>query len=74
MGFEMICGYVELERVYCMLSKMFFVGEKGLRLMYVVFFWYMDKMKVLRNVVVCLKDNLLNGNVIGISEDFVKRI
>ena len=33
----------------------------------------MDKIKVLRNVAACLKDNPLNGNVISISEDYAER-
>ena len=41
--------------------------------MHVAFLRYTDKMKVLRNAAARLKDNPLNGNVIGISEDFAKK-
>ena len=55
-------------------SKTPSVAEKGWpRPMHVAFLRYTDKMKVLRNAGARLKDNPLNGNVIGISEDFAKK-
>ena len=74
MGLETICGDVELERAHRMPSKMPSVAEKGWpRPMHVAFLRYTDKMKVLRNAGARLKDNPLNGNVIGISEDSQKK-
>ena len=43
------------------------------RPIHVAFLRYSDKMKILRNAAVRLKENLLNGNVIGISEDYAKK-
>ena len=37
------------------------------------FLRYTDKMKVLSNAAARLKDNPLNGKLIGISEDFAKK-
>lgn len=74
MGLETLCGYVELERAHRTPSKTPSVAEKGRpRPMHVAFLRYTDKMKVLRNAAARLKDNPLNGNVIGISEDFAKK-
>lgn len=74
MGLETLCGHVELERAHRTPSKTPSVAEKGRpRPMYVAFLRYTDKMKVLRNAAARLKDNPLNGNVIGISEDFAKK-
>ena len=74
MGLETICGHVELERAHRTPSKTASVGEKGRpRPIHVAFLRYTDKMKVLRNAAARLKDNPLNGNVIGISEDFAKK-
>ena len=74
MGLETICGYVELERAHRTPSKTPSVGEKGRpRPIHVAFLRYTDKMKVLRNAAARLKDNPLNGIVIGISEDFAKK-
>jgi len=58
MGLETLCGHVEKVRP---------------RPMHVAFLRYTDKMKVLRNAAARLKDNPLNRNVIGISEDFAKK-
>ena len=74
MGLETLCGHVELERAHRTPSKTPSVAEKGRpRPMHVAFLRYTDKMKVLRNAAARLKDNPLNGNVIGISEDFAKK-
>ena len=74
MGLETICGHVELERAHRTPSKTPPVAEKGRpRPMHVAFLRYTDKMKVLRNAAARLKDNPLNGNVIGISEDLAKK-
>ena len=73
MGLETICGHVELERAHRTPSKTPSAGEKGPRLMHIAFLRYADKMKVLKNAAARLKDNPLNGNAIGISEDFAKR-
>ena len=74
MGLETICGYVELERAHRTPSKTPSVGEKGRpRPIHVAFLRYTDKMKVLWNAAARLKDNPLNGIVIGISEDFAKK-
>lgn len=73
MGLETICGHVELERAHRTPSKTPSAGEKGPRPMHVAFLRYTDKMKVLRNAAARLKDNPLNGNAIGISEDFAKK-
>ena len=72
MGFETICGHVELERAHRTPSKTSSADEKRPRPIHVAFLRYTDKMKVLRNAAAPLKDNPLNGNVIGISEDFAK--
>ena len=69
MGLKMICGHVELEREHCTPSKMPSASEKRPGSMHVAILWYTDKMKVLRNAAAHLKDNLLNGNAIGKSED-----
>ena len=71
MGLETICGHVELERAHRTPSKT--SDEKRPRPIHVAFLRYTDKMKVLRNAAARLKDNPLNGNVIGISEDFAKK-
>ena len=73
MGLETICGHVELERAHRTPSKTSSASEKRPRPVHVAFLRYTDKMKILRNAAARLKDNLLNGNVIGISEDFAKR-
>ena len=73
MGLETLCGHVELERAHRTPSKTPSAGEKGPRPMHVAFLRYTDKMKVLRNAAARLKDNPLNGNAIGISEDFAKK-
>lgn len=66
MGLETLCGYVELGRAHRTPSKTPSVAEKGRpRPMHVAFLRYSDKMKVLRNAAARLKDNPLNGNVIG---------
>ena len=73
MGLETICGYVELERAHRTPSKTPSASEKRLRPIHVAFLSFTDKMKVLRNATARPKDNPLNGNVIGISEDYAKR-
>ena len=73
MGLETICGHLELERAHRTPSKGPSASEKRPRPMHVAFPRYTDKMKVLRNAAARLKDNPLNGNVIGISEDYAKR-
>lgn len=73
MGLETVCGHVELERAHRRLSKAPSASEKRPTPMHVAFLRHTDKMKVLRNAAARLKDNPLNGNVIGISEDYAKR-
>lgn len=69
MGLETICDHVELERAHRTPSKAPSASEKRPTPMHVAFLRYTDKMKVLRNAAARLRDNPLNGNVIGISED-----
>lgn len=57
MGLEVLCGDVEIERVYWILIKVLVNNNKKFRLVYVVFLRYIDKVKILFNVVVRLKDN-----------------
>ena len=73
MGLETVCGHVELERAHRTPSKMSAATGKRPRPIHVAFLRYTDKMKVLTNAAARLKDNPLNRNIIGISEDFAKR-
>ena len=73
MGLETICGHVELERAHRTPSKTSSADEKRPIPIPVAFLRYTDKMKVLRNAAARLKGNPLNGNAIGISEDFAKK-
>ena len=74
MGLETVCIHVELERVHRTPSKMSAAATgKRPRPIHVTFLRYTDKMKRLTNAAAHLKDNPLNWNIIGISEDFAKR-
>ena len=72
-GLETMCGHVELERAHRTSSKAPSASEKRPRPIHVAFLRYTDNMKILRNAAARLKDNPLNGNIIGINEDFAKR-
>ena len=75
MGLEALCGDVEIERAHRTPTKprSDIGGQQRPRPIHVAFLRYSDKMKVLSNAAARLKDNPLDGKLIGISEDFGKK-
>ena len=75
MGLETLCGHVEIERAHRTPTKSSrdTSSKQRPRPIHVSFLRYVDKMKVLYNAAARLKNNPLGGNLIGISEDFVKK-
>lgn len=75
MGLETLCGQVELERTHRTPTRISVSSSsrKRPRPIHVAFLRYTDKMKVLSNAALRLKDNPFVGNIIGISEDFAVR-
>ena len=76
MGLETLCGWeVEIERAHRTPTKLRNDngGKQRPRPIHVAFLRYADKMKVLSNAAARLKDNPLDGKLIGISEDFGKK-
>ena len=75
MGLEALCGEVEIERAHRTPAKprSDIEGKQRPRPIHVAFLRYSDKIKVLLNAAVRLKDNPLGRKLIGIGEDFGKK-
>ena len=76
MGLERLCGWeVEIERAHRTPTKLRNDngGKQRPRPTQMAFLRYSDKMKVLSNAAVRLKENPLGAKLIGISEDFGKK-
>ena len=74
MGFEALCGDVEIERAHRTPTKVPGNNSKKPRPVHVAFLRYTDKVKVkiLSNAAARLKDNPYQGNLIGVGADFAK--
>ena len=74
MGFESLCGHVEIERAHCTPTNLASRYDKRqLRPIHMALLHNTDKMKILSNAASWLKDSPYNGNVIGIGADFAKK-
>ena len=74
MGPETLCGHVEIERAHRTPTTPAKNSDKKKPTpIHVAFLRYTDKVKILSNAAARLKDNPLQGNLIGICADFAKR-
>ena len=72
MGLESLCGYVEIERAHRTPTYPVY-NKRHPRPIHVAVLRYTDKIKILSNAALRLKDNPYAGNVIGIGADFAKK-